>query len=93
MYMNGTTDYIEIYCCQYTGSSQNLYGFSYDTYFQAALLQNSYNVSQQVADLTNTTSDYLLQVGETAKVIYTNATTVPLHIASNSGIFELSIFY
>jgi hypothetical protein len=38
-------------------------------------------------DLTNATSDYNLQVGEEAIVNFTNATSVPLHIATQSGTY------
>jgi hypothetical protein len=38
-------------------------------------------------DLTNATSDYMLQVGEEAIINFTNATSVPLHIATQSGTY------
>ena len=38
-------------------------------------------------DLTNATSDYMLQVGEEAIVNFTNATSVALHIATQSGTY------
>jgi hypothetical protein len=36
-------------------------------------------------DLTNATSDYMLQVGEEAYISFSNATSVPLHIATQNG--------
>ena len=38
-------------------------------------------------DLTNATSDYMLQVGEEAIINFTNATSVPLRIATQSGTY------
>ncbi|DAD54584.1 TPA: conserved hypothetical protein, partial [Aquificae Conch Spring virus] len=38
-------------------------------------------------DLTNATSDYELQVGEEAIIWFTNATSVPLKIATQSGTY------
>jgi hypothetical protein len=38
-------------------------------------------------DLTGATSDYMLQVGEEAIINFTNATSVPLHIATQSGTY------
>jgi hypothetical protein len=38
-------------------------------------------------DLSNATSDYLLQVGEEAIINFTNATSIPLHIATQSGTY------
>jgi hypothetical protein len=38
-------------------------------------------------DLTNATSDYNLQVGEEAIINFTNATSVPLRIATQSGTY------
>jgi len=38
-------------------------------------------------DLTNATSDYLLQVGEEAYISFSNATSVPLRIATQSGTY------
>ena len=39
--MNGSTDYLEIYVFQNTGSSQNLNGNVSSTYFQAALIRSA----------------------------------------------------
>ena len=39
MYMNGTTDYIELYGFQNTGSSKTLYGGQTTSFFQAALVR------------------------------------------------------
>lgn len=38
-------------------------------------------------DLTNASSDYNLQVGEEAIINFNNATSVPLHIATQSGTY------
>jgi hypothetical protein len=38
-------------------------------------------------DLTNASSDYNLQVGEEAIINFTNATSVPLRIATQSGTY------
>jgi hypothetical protein len=38
-------------------------------------------------DLTNATSDYMLQVGEEAYISFNNATSVPLRIATQSGTY------
>lgn len=40
-------------------------------------------------DLTNATSDYMLQVGEEAIIYFTNATNVPLHIQTDLGLYWL----
>ena len=41
-------------------------------------------------NLTSATADYTLQVGEVAYISFTNATSVPLHIAvANSGLYWL----
>ncbi len=41
-------------------------------------------------DLTGATSDYMLQVGEEAYISFSNATSVPLHIATASGtVYEM----
>jgi hypothetical protein len=43
-------------------------------------------------DLTNATNDYELQVGEEAYVSFSNVTSVPLHIATQSGTYyEMNI--
>ena len=47
--------------------------------------------TMQIIDLTSATSDYLLGVGETAKITYTSATSVPLHIATQEGLYEFTI--
>ncbi len=40
VYLNGTTDYIELYVAQFTGSTQTLSGGNaYDSYFQASLVR------------------------------------------------------
>jgi len=43
-------------------------------------------------DLTNATSDYMLQIGEEAIINFSNATSVPLRIATQSGThYELDL--
>ena len=39
VYLNGTTDYIELYMVQYSGSSKTLSASSQTTYFQATLVR------------------------------------------------------
>ena len=41
VYLNGTTDYIELYMVQYSGSSKTLTASSQTTYFQATLLRGA----------------------------------------------------
>jgi hypothetical protein len=48
-------------------------------------------ITQRVIDLTNTSVDYTLQVGQTAILTYTNATSVPLHVSTVEGLYELDI--
>ena len=47
--------------------------------------------STGVVDLTNASSDYALAVGETAVVTYASALSVPLHIATVEGLYDLTI--
>lgn len=44
-----------------------------------------------IVDLTNATTDYALAVGQTATITYTNATSVPLHVATDGGIYNVSV--
>lgn len=39
VYLNGTTDYIELYVFQFSGSAQNLAGNTQSTYFQASMVR------------------------------------------------------
>ncbi|MCI4435345.1 MAG: hypothetical protein JHC33_00860 [Ignisphaera sp.] len=43
----------------------------------------------KIIDLSNATSDYKLQPGEMAIIKFTDATTVPLHIAVEKGLYKL----
>lgn len=43
-------------------------------------------------DVTNFSTDYPLRRGETAVVKYSGATSVPLHIKTVDGVYEISIF-
>ena len=48
--------------------------------------------SSSCVDLTNASSDYNLSVGECAIINFTNATSVPLHIATQDGtVYEMFI--
>lgn len=44
-----------------------------------------------VIDLTNAGEDYLLRVGETAKIAYIGATSIPLCVATVEGVYEIEI--
>lgn len=48
--------------------------------------------SYTIVDLTSATEDYALAPGEVAKIAYSSATSVPLHIATSEGIYELFMF-
>jgi len=58
-------------------------------------LQNTLTQSNTVAgrvDLSNATSDYQLAVGEEAVINFTDATSVPLHIATQDGtVYQMFI--
>jgi len=41
VYLNGSTDYIEIYCFQNSGTSKTIYGDVSSTYFQAAMIRSA----------------------------------------------------
>lgn len=45
----------------------------------------------KIVDLTNLTSDYPLQIGETGFVTLSGATTVPLHVACVEGVYEMDL--
>ena len=47
--------------------------------------------SYTIVDLSAATSDYLLSPGEVAKITYSSATSVPLHIATEEGEYELKL--
>ena len=47
--------------------------------------------SYTIVDLTSATEDYALAPGEVAKITYTSATSVPLHIATEEGEYELKL--
>jgi len=50
-------------------------------------LPNGIREFENPIDLTDATSDYFLQVGEVAKISFSNATLVPLHIATQDGTY------
>jgi hypothetical protein len=41
VYLNGSTDYIEVYCIQNTGVSKNIYASAVYTYFQASMVRSA----------------------------------------------------
>ncbi len=47
--------------------------------------------SYTIVDLSSATVDYALAPGEVAKITYSSATSVPLHIATVEGIYDLTI--
>ena len=47
--------------------------------------------SSPIVDLSSATSDYALAAGETAKIVYSNVTSVLLHIAASEGEYEISV--
>jgi len=47
--------------------------------------------SPPVHDNTGASSDYALAVGETAKITFTSTTSVPLHISTSQGEYEITI--
>lgn len=50
------------------------------------------NLAQpNVVDLTSASTDYMLDVGETATITYTSATSVPLHVATVQGVYEIEL--
>lgn len=84
-------DYVEVYIKQFSGSDRAIGGAVEDTVFQMCLIPDSYDVSKQVIDLSSATEDYLLQVGETAVINFTSATSIPLRIRTSEGIYELEL--
>lgn len=91
VYLNGSTDYVEIYAGHYADSSKDVMGGTDSTFFQACLIPDSYDSTKQIIDLTNATSDYLLGVGETAKITYSGVTSRSLRVKTEEGVYELSI--
>lgn len=47
--------------------------------------------SYTIVDLSSATVDYALAPGEVAKIAYSSATSVPLHIATQEGLYEFTI--
>ena len=41
IYLNGSTDYVELYAYQSSGTSQTMYAASYVNYFQAAMVRSA----------------------------------------------------
>lgn len=60
-------------------------------YSKKTNISSTQDQTQSVIDLTNASSDYSLQVGQTATITYTSATNVPLHVATVEGIYEVTI--
>lgn len=49
------------------------------------------DATSQIVDLTGRSTDYALLVGQTATLTYTNATSVPLHVATVAGMYEIFV--
>jgi hypothetical protein len=64
------------------GSSFRLYGSKLATNL----------ISYDPINHTNFTADRLLKAGEVAYIDYTNATSVPLHVQTEEGLYEMEIF-
>lgn len=60
-------------------------------YSKKTNISSTQDQTQSVIDLTNASSDYSLQVGQTATITYTSATNVPLHVATAEGLYEIKI--
>lgn len=84
-------EYIEVYASHGNAGNKTIYGDSTITFFQACLLPDSYDSTKQIIDLSATTSDYLLGVGETAKITYSGVTSCSLHVKTEEGVYELTI--
>lgn len=89
--MNGTTDYLEVYSAQKTGATISNSTSTAKVYFQAALIPSSQAQNNLPVNLSNATSEYYLNIGETATITYTSATSVPLHVQTDEGVYEVSI--
>ena len=53
--------------------------------------ETSVQLNNTPVNLTSASSDYALSVGETAYLTFSGATSVPLHIATAQGVYELSV--
>lgn len=53
---------------------------------------NSLDKGGNVVNLTSATTDYPLAIGETATITYTSATSVPLHVATVEGLYEVKLY-
>ena len=49
------------------------------------------NIQPPVVDLTGASSDYTLALGESAKITYTDATSLALKIGTVQGLYEMTI--
>lgn len=84
--MNGSSDYIEGFVYHELSAAAPVLGGASYTYFQGFLLGGG---GAAVTDITGRVTDYALAVGETAKITYTGATSVPLRVATAEGVYEL----
>lgn len=48
--------------------------------------------SYPIIDLSSATTDYALAPGEVAYVKYTSATSIPLHIETEEGVYEIKLY-
>jgi hypothetical protein len=62
-----------------SGSTFRLYGSTINS------------INNSPINLTGATTDLLLKVGQTAYINYTTATSVPLHIQTEEGLYELKL--
>lgn len=84
-------EYIEVYASHGNAGNKTIYGDPAITFFQACLVPDSYDSTNQIIDLSAATSDYLLGVGETAKITYSGVTSRSLRVKTEEGVYELSI--
>ena len=92
--MNGTTDYIEAYIYQETGSTVTVSGNKTNTYFQATMVAAAPDfklVPYSPTDITGRATDYPLRAGETVFKTFSAATSVPLYVATQEGEYEITI--
>ncbi len=84
-------DYVEVYVATEDTVSRELNGTIGYTYFEGFLIPDGYDSTKQIIDLSAATSNYLLGVGETAKLVYSGVTSLSLRVATVEGVYELSI--
>lgn len=52
---------------------------------------NSLDKGENIVDLTSATEDYPLAVGQTATITFIAVTSVPLHVATVEGLYEMTV--